>query len=101
MLVECVQGSVSDLVGFTSGFVQDLAVAGNTVDRFEVMLVPEVQLGPGRDDGLVEGKAHAVFLEQHAAACPPWSGDFPLGTDNVLHSYDFHEHSSFCDGIAF
>src|SRR5690554_3863350 len=75
-------------------------VAGNAINRFQVVLEPEVQLGTGGNDGLMEGEAHAVFFQQHAAPGPARAGDFALGTDNVLHSYNFHSHSSLCDGIA-
>src|SRR5690554_68721 len=100
VLVEGVQGAVGNFVHFTGGKILDAAVTGNTVNRFQMVLVPEGVLGASGDDGFVERETHAVFFQKQAAAGPLLSADFALGTDDVLHSYDFHSHSSFGDGIA-
>src|SRR5690606_11806083 len=100
VLVESVQGAVGNFVHFTGGEVFDAAVTGDAIDGFQVVLVPERVLGAGRDDGFVERETHTVFFQEQASAGPLLGADFALGTDNVLHSYDFHSHSSFGDGIA-
>ncbi len=53
MLVECVERAVGDLVSFTSGFVQNFAVTGDAVDRFQVVFVPEVACGDWSSRGRV------------------------------------------------
>ena len=70
MLVECIEGAVSDGVYLPRGDLLDLTLAGHAIDRFQMIFVVDVGLRTGKDDGLVEGEAHAVTLEQETPADP-------------------------------
>ena len=64
------------------------------------MLVPEGVFGAGLDDGFVKGEPHTVLFQQQTAGGPLLVADFTFGTDDVLHSYDFHGRTSFWLGQA-
>ena len=90
VLVEGVEDAVADLMHLAGGQILDAAVAGDAVDCLQVILVPEGHFRTGGDDGLMEGKAHSVFLEQQAAAGPAGTRDFAIRALDVVNVNDFH-----------
>jgi len=92
VLVEPVHHPVGDGVRLARGEVLDRAVAADAVDRLEVVLVTELHLGPGRDDGLVQGEAEAILAQEQAAADPAGPLDLAVRAHDVLDSNDLHLH---------
>ncbi|MNG30099.1 hypothetical protein D3C84_1156410 [compost metagenome] len=92
MLVVLIQGvdhAGAQVVLLAVGNGFDGAVAFNAPHRFKMVLVVDVRAAARKNGGLVEGKAHAVLLQQHAAADPGIGADFVGGADDIFDiAYD-------------
>src|SRR5690606_39537539 len=65
------------------------AAALHAISGFQVVLVPDVGFGSGKDRGLMHGKAHAIIGQQQAAAGPGIGLYITLGVEDVFEaSYD-------------
>src|SRR5206468_5139732 len=90
MPVKRIERAGNDRVGLSSLDIDDLAAARNAIIRFEVVLVVKALLGPLLDDGVVQGKAHAVGLQQNPPAFPTRARHMAGAADDFIEGSDDH-----------
>src|SRR5690606_9039550 len=91
VLVERVHHARAHVVPLAGGDVLDRTGARDAVDALDMVLVVHPQLGAGMDGGDVEGKAHAVVLQQHAHRGPAIAVDAAFavfGFGEVAYDHD-------------
>src|SRR3546814_457183 len=72
------------------GYCFDFAVTFYAPYGFKVILVMNMRFRTRKNHGFMEGKPHAVFLQQHTTAKPSLGFYLVLGTDYILHIPDYH-----------
>ena len=70
--------------------VGDLRLALHDVARLEVMTVLELEVSAALDDRVVEREAHAVLLEEQAAARPAVTGSLTAGPGHLAEGANDH-----------
>jgi hypothetical protein len=63
VIIEQIQGAVLDRVDLAGLQVFDFPIARDTVDRLDMVLVPDVGLGTRLDDGFVERETGRIVIQ--------------------------------------
>src|SRR5690606_26771449 len=90
VLVQGVNHARTQGIFFTVSNRFHFAVAFYAPHSLKVILVVNMRFRARENNGLVKGKPHAVFLQQHAPAQPRLGFHLVLGADHVLHILYYH-----------
>src|SRR5690606_3219834 len=89
VLVQGIHHARPQLVRLAVGNGLDGPVAFDAPDCLKMVLVMDVGAPAGKNGGLVKREAHAVLLQQHAAADPGFGADLVRSANHIFHiAYD-------------